>query len=102
MPESKGPLPQRTPARLPEELAVFVRDAAQSVFGKDAVVRSFGEDVSRLEIHVECSCKPASALAELIGQLLTRLDHMPSIAMTRRGTRVSGKARIAYRDGLIL
>jgi hypothetical protein len=87
---------------LPDELAAFVREAAKAVFGEDAVVRSFGEDAAKLELHVECSCKPTYGLAEMIGQLLTRLDHMPSIEVTRRGSRVIGIAKIAYRDGIIL
>ncbi len=66
------------------------------------MVRSYGEDAARLELHVECSAKPPFGQAEMIGRLLTRLDHLPTVEVTRRGSRVTGKARIAYREGQII
>lgn len=102
MPASKGPLPTRKPSLLPEELAILVKEAAKSAFGNDAVVRSYGEDVAKLQLHVECSDEPTFGCAEMIGQLLTKLDQMPIVAVTQRGSKVSGNAKIAYRQGYIL
>lgn len=90
------------PSQLPEELAILVKEAAQSAFGDDAVVRSYGEDVAKLQLHVECSAVPTFGCAEMIGQLLTKIDHVPIVHATQRGSKVSGNAKIAYRQGYIL
>ena len=102
MPASKGPIPPRTPSPLSLELTSFIREVTKSVFGEDAVVRSYGEDATTLALHVECSCAPTFGRAEMIGQLLTRVDCIPTVDVTRRGSKVRGNAKIAYRQGYIL
>ena len=102
MPASKGPLPPRTPSILPVELAQFVKEAARRLFGDDAVVRSYGESPTKLQIHVEYSGEHPNGDAELIGQLLTKIDHMPVVDWTRRGSKARGGEKIAYRQGYIL
>lgn len=102
MPDAKHPLKPRTPSILPVELAQFVKEAARRVFGEDAVVRSYGESPTKLQIHVEYSGELPIGNAELIGQLLTKIDHMPVVDLTRRGSKARGSEKIAYRQGHIL
>ena len=102
MPVADDPIPPRTPARLPGELAQFVKLSAGRIFGNDAVVRSYGVSQDALRVHVEHSGDTSFGREELIGELVTRLDHIPHVEITRRGTKVTGDAKIAYRQGYIL
>jgi hypothetical protein len=101
MPPAKPRSPPQTPCDLTPEQAAFIRDNAYRFFGDDAVVRNFGTDPNALCIHVETT-EDNRLLADFLGVLLTRIDHVPSVTLTQRGTKIRGNAKIAYRQGQIL
>jgi hypothetical protein len=101
MPPAKQPIQLQLPCELGPELASFIRDAGYRFFGDDSVVRNYGTDPNALRIHVETSSGERNA-ADFLGVLLTRIDHIPSVSITERGTKARGDAKIAYRQGQVL
>lgn len=101
MPPAKPPTPPQKPCHLAPELSQFIRDTACQIFGDDVVVRNFGTDPNSLRIHVETTDSDR-LVADFLGVLLTRIDHIPSVSLTERGTKARGNAKIAYRQGEIL
>jgi hypothetical protein len=85
-----------------DEIA-FISATVKRFFGDNAVVRNFGTDPSRMELHVETDRDIGLAEHDCIGVLMTRIDRAQiRLVVTRRGTRVRGDAKIAYRQGVIL
>lgn len=101
MPSAKLPAPPDTPCDLTAEQASFIRDAALRFFVDDAVVRNFGTDPHALRLHVETD-RDTKSIADFLGVLLTRLDPIPTVSLTVRGSKVRGDAKIAYRQGRVL
>lgn len=101
MPPAKPPMPPQMPCELAREQASFIREAAQRIFGEDAVVRNYGTDPNTLAIHVETSGVQRD-VSDFIGILITRLDHIPAVSITERGTKAQGNAKVAYRQGKVL
>jgi len=102
MPPAKPQTPPQEPCELSSEQASFIRDTACRIFGDDAVVRNFGTDPDALRIHIETGGDDRTVVADFLGALLTRIDHIPAISTTRRGTKAQGEAKIAYRQGRVL
>ncbi len=98
MPQAEPPTP---PCKLAQEQASFVRESAQRIFGSDVVLRNYGTDPKALRIHVEADACDL-AVTDFIGVLITRLDHIPSVSVTKRGARARGDAKVAYRQGDVL
>ncbi len=71
-------------------------------FEGDAVVRNFGPDPKRLELHVETDADTDMRRYECLGVLLTRIDRQISLEVTKRGAKARGSAKLAYRQGVIL
>jgi hypothetical protein len=94
-------MPPQMPCELTQEQASFIREAARRIFGEDAVVRNYGTDPNALAIHVETS-GVQRAVSGFIGILMTRLDHIPAVSITERGTKAQGNAKVAYRQGKLL
>ncbi|AJP72440.1 hypothetical protein [Sphingomonas hengshuiensis] len=81
----------------------FIKDTVQRFYGADAVIRNFGPDPNRLEIHVETDAETDMRKYDCLGVLLTRIDRAQiSLEVTRRGEKVRGSAKLAYRQGVIL
>ncbi|GLK42536.1 hypothetical protein GCM10017612_04530 [Novosphingobium resinovorum] len=64
-------------------------------------MRNYGTDPDALAIHVETSGVQGD-VSDFIGILITRLDHIPAVSITKRGTKVQGNAKVAYRQGKVL
>ena len=101
MPPAELPTPPRKPCELTREQASFIREAAQRIFGGEVVVRNYGTDSKALRIHVETDAHNLM-VADFIGVLVTRIDHIPYVSVTKRGEKPRGDAKIAYRQGDIL
>lgn len=73
-------------------------------YGEDAVIRNFGSDPKWLQLHVESNSQPAHDTYDLcLGQLLCRIERQSiSLTIRRRGTRIRGHAKIAYRQGVVI
>lgn len=102
MPAAKPPISAQKPCELQDELTSFIRDWARQFYGADAIVRNYGTDPKSLRIHVETSNRDSLTRYDLLGALLTRLEHTPHIEITLRGSKARGDAKIAYRQGQII
>ncbi len=81
----------------------FIKETVQRFYGADAVIRNFGPDPDRLEIHVESDAETDMRKYDCLGVLLTRINRAQiSLEVTSRGTKVRGSAKLAYRQGMIL
>lgn len=82
---------------------LYVKGEVQRIFGSDAVFRNCGPDPSQLWLHVEADDMEQSQKDELLGLLYARIDRERiGVDFTRRGSRVSGSTKIAYRQGVVL
>ena len=103
MPKASPPIPPQEPASLEEHEARFIRDTIKRFYGEGAVIRNYGSDPNRLELHVEADVGQDMRLYDCLGVLLTRIER-PSVALevTKRGSKIHGSAKIAYRQGVII
>lgn len=102
MPKAKPPMPPEQPWPLPDDEADFIRETVERVLGSDTVVRSFGTDPSSLVLHVETSGGVGLELDDCKGHLMCRIERPIYLVATKRGRRIYGAAKIAYRQGVIL
>lgn len=103
MPVASPPVPERTPAPLRGGEREFIKEAVGRFYGPDAIVRNYGPDADRLELHVETDAEMDMRKYDCLGVLLTRVDRRQiSLEVTKRGTKIRGSAKLAYRQGVIL
>ncbi|QNE05624.1 hypothetical protein [Croceicoccus marinus] len=103
MPVASPPIPERTPAPLRDGEREFIKEAVERFYGPDAIVRNYGPDADRLELHVETDEEMDMRKYDCLGVLLTRVDRRDiSLEVTKRGTKIRGNAKLAYRQGVIL
>jgi hypothetical protein len=103
MPVAKPATAPVDPAPLTSGEAKFIADTVRRFFGDDAVVRNYGPNPARLEIHVETDQDPGMEKYDCLGILMTRIERdQISLEVTTRGRRVFGNAKVAYRQGVIL
>jgi hypothetical protein len=103
MPAAKPKLPPQPPALLAADDVIFIKDTIKRFHGDDAIVRNFGPDPTCLRLHVETSREIGMAYYDCCGVLMTRIDrHQIALEVTRRGRRVRGQAKLAYRQGVVL
>ena len=103
MPQAKPPTPPRSPAALSETEAALIKAAVGRIFGEDAVVRNYGPDPAELRLHVEAEDIQEPRVSELLGLLYARIERdRIGVGFTRRGSRVTGNEKIAYRQGIVL
>ncbi|MBO6767281.1 MULTISPECIES: hypothetical protein [unclassified Erythrobacter] len=103
MPQASPSLPPQEPALLEEDEANFIRETIKRFYGDDAVIRNYGPNPDRLELHVEANVGRDMRLYDCLGVLFTRIER-PSISLevTKRGSKVHGPSKIAYRQGVIV
>ena len=103
MPQAKPPTPPRSPAALSDPEAALIKAAVGRIFGEDAVVRNCGPDPTVLWLHVEAKDVQTLMIDELMGLLYARIDRARiGVGFSKRGSRVSGDTKIAYRQGVVL
>ena len=86
-----------------EEEQLFVVAVVKRFYGDDAVIRNYGPDAERMDLHVETDVDPGMQRYDCLGMLLTRIERKQiSLEVTKRGTKPHGSAKIAYRQGMIL
>ena len=102
MPAAKPPLPPVSPAHLTAEEARFIKETVQRFYGNDAVVRNYGPHQNRLNLHVETDREPDMERYDCLGQLMLRIERQITLDVTKRGRRVWGNAKLAYRQGVVL
>jgi hypothetical protein len=104
MPQARPPLDPLTPFPLEEDEVTFIKNAVRRFYGEDAVVRSFGPDPDHMMLHVEASQLPRGfGYHDCLGVIYARIDRGKiSLCVTKRGQRIRGEAKIAYRQGTVL
>jgi hypothetical protein len=91
------------PSPLAVDEAKLILETVRQFFGDSAVVRNCGPDPARLAIHVETDRDPGMEKYDCLGVLMTRLDRdQISMEVSKRGRRVRGDAKLAYRQGVVL
>lgn len=82
---------------------LFIKETVERFYGTGVVVRNFGPEPSSLEIHVETNTDAGMERHECLGILMARISRDQfDLTVTKRGARIFGKVRIAYRQGAIL
>lgn len=92
-----------SPHPLEDGEVLFIKQTVQRFNGANVVARNFGPDSKILEICVEADFDAGTTRDECLGGLRCRLvrDRI-DLTVTRRGSRIQGKARVAYRQGVII
>jgi hypothetical protein len=103
MPKAKPAAPPQAPAPLSEHEERFILETVRRYYGSDAVVRNWGPDPKRLCLHVESDRDIGLERYECAGLIACEIvrDHI-GLDATRRGERIRGNAKLAYRQGEIL
>ena len=103
MPVAKTATPPKVPAPLLPGEADYIRQCVGRYYGEDAVIRNYGPDPRRLELHVETDADPGMERHECLGLLMCEIkrDYI-GLEVTKRGSRIRGSAKVAYRQGQIL
>ncbi len=103
MPIAKPPSPPETPAPMSADEIAFIKGTVKRFYGEDAVVRNYGPNPARMQLHVETDQDIGMGKYDCLGVLLTRIEReYVSLEVTRRGTRIHGSSKLAYRQGVIL
>lgn len=103
MPVAQPPLPPKPPAALSTDEIAFIKDTIRRFYGDDATVRNFGPDPARMDLHVETDRDTGMEKYDCLGVLMTRIQRdQIALEVTKRGTRVHGNAKVAYRQGIII
>ena len=96
-------MPPKEPASLSEEEERYILKTVRTYYGDDAVVRNWGPDPNRLMLHVESNRDIGLALHECLGLLMCEITRdQISLEATKRGERIRGNAKVAYRQGMVL
>lgn len=103
MPPSRPASPPQTPAPVTEEEARYIVEIVRRYYGANAVVRNWGPDPRRLNLHVEADEDIGLRRDECLGHLMCEINRdQISLDSTRRGDRIWGSAKLAYRQGVVL
>jgi hypothetical protein len=103
MPVAKPSSPPEIPAPLSADETAFIKETVKRFYGEDAVVRNYGPNPARMNLHVETDRDIGMGKYDCLGVLFTRIEReYVSLEVTRRGTRIHGNSKLAYRQGVIL
>jgi integrase len=103
VPVAKPPISPKEPAPVPPDEANYIRECVRRYYGDDAVIRNYGPDPRRLELHVETDAEPGLERHECLGLLMCEINRdYIGLVVTKRGSRIRGSAKIAYRQGQLL
>jgi hypothetical protein len=101
MPGARSQMPPKTPAPLQPDEIDFVKDTIKRFFGSGTVIRNYGPDADAMRIHIETDRDVSIERYDCLGILTTRLN-VSHLEVSRKGQRIFGDAKIAYRQGVIL
>jgi hypothetical protein len=103
MPPAKPASPPVPPTPVSEVEREFITRTIRRFYGDGAVVRNYWQDPARLELHVETDVEPGMERWDCLGHLMTRIEREQiGLEVTKRGDRIRGKAKLAYRQGVVL
>jgi hypothetical protein len=103
MPQAHPQIEPKSPSPLTANEADYIRQTVRRFYGSDAIVRNYGPDPRRLELHVETDAAPGMERHTCLGELMCEIARdQISLEVTRRSQRIRGNAKIAYRQGLVI
>jgi hypothetical protein len=103
MPEARPPMDPIPPAPLSSHEADFIKRTVRRFYGDDAIIRNYGPNPRRLDLHVETSIAPGMERHECLGFLMCEIARdQISLEVTERGRPLRGSAKIAYRQGDVI
>lgn len=103
MPPAKPPLPPQQPASVSDVERDFILKTVREYYGANAVVRNYGPDPDHLLLHVEADVEPSSERYDCLGILMAKIARSSiDLVVTKRNSRGTGSAKVAYRQGVIL
>jgi hypothetical protein len=103
MPQSRPTSSPILPVPVRPDEARFIRETVKRFYGENAIVRSYGPDPKRLLLHVETDIEPGMEQHDCLGVLMCEINRdQISLSATKRGRRIFGGAKLAYRQGEIL
>lgn len=103
MPKAHPAAPPVPPAPLAAEETRFICETVKRFYGSNAVVRNYGPDPRRLSLHVEADVEPGMERYDCLGALMCEISRdQIHLEVTKRGRRIRGEAKIAYRQGVVL
>ena len=103
MPQAKPLAPPEAPAPVSAEEERFILEVIRRYYGPTAIVRNWGPDPKRLELHVEADDDIGMGHHDCAGELLAEIARDSiGLEVTHRGMKVRGSAKLAYRQGVIL
>jgi len=103
MPKAGPPSEPVAPAPLSQAETAYIKMIVRRFYGDDAVVRNYGPDPQRLFLHVEASNAPGLERDECLGFLMCEVvrDYI-SLDVIKRGVRIRGNSKLAYRQGQVI
>src|SRR5271170_2449909 len=103
MPQARPRMEPLPPAPLSQAEGAYIKQTVRRFYGDDAIIRNYGPDPQRLHLHVETNMEPGMERHECLGLLMCEIvrDQI-SLEVTKRGSRVRGDAKIAYRQGDVI
>jgi hypothetical protein len=103
VPKARPPSDPVPPAPLSPAEAAYINQTVRRFYGADAIIRNYGPDPKRLHLHVETTKDPGMEQHECLGFLMCDIvrDQI-SLEVTKRGTRIRGNAKLAYRQGTVI
>jgi len=102
VPKARPPSDPVSPSPLSPAEAAYINQTVRR-YGTDAIIRNYGPDPKRLHLHVETTKDTGMEYHECLGLLMCNIvrDQI-SFAVTKRGTRIRGNAKLAYRQGVVI
>lgn len=103
MPKARPPLEPVTPFPLSKWEVLFIKETVGRFYGNGATIRNFGPDPLRIEIHVETDrAVVRMERYDCLGVLMTKIERPIGLTVSKRGNRIGGYAKIAYRQGVVI
>ena len=103
MPEARPRAEPAHPAPLSPTEAAFIKQTVRQFYGDDAVVRNYGPDPERLQLHVEITAEPGMEQHDCLGLMMCEIVRDAiGLEVTKRGRRIRGNAKLAYRQGEVI
>jgi len=102
MSAASPPSPPKPVIALAQEDVDLVKAAVERFYGRGALIRDYSSDPNSIALHIEADREIGMEHYDMLGMLMTRIEQPISIEVTRRGARVHGNAKLAYRYGVVL
>ncbi|WP_165190667.1 hypothetical protein [Caulobacter soli] len=96
MPVARPASPPVSPASPSLAEAAHIKETVRRFYGENAIVRNYGPDPKRLQLHVEADFEAGMERHDCLGWLMCEIVRDAiSLEVTKRGARIRGNAKLA-------